>query len=732
MKMKRILAWTSLTLSLPVLAVPQAECADSLAQGSSYELDNVEIVQIRKLVQSDSAKLVYNVNEDPEAASSPLLEILRKVPGVTVDGEDNVRVNGQTNFRILLNGHEDAMLQGDIKALLKSFPASTIKKIEVISDPGAKYEAEGVGGILNIITNSGTRMAGFLGRLSGSLSTNSWNTSLYGRGKLGNVMLGANAVYSSGHTPWPSDHYRSWSEVEDFTGKGPALTRTRNTQRSGGWDYTGINIDGSWEPDTLNLFTFGINFDNNYWSQPGENLREAFAADGSPLWRLVRYSYNNSHDTGTGANFSYQHTFGEEHTLVASYLFGYGHNSQGSRYEEDSAESWGPAASYPYNASSSRTNLRNHVAQIDYANRFSPRHLLEAGAKASLRSQGTRDETFADTPVEMMDLTQIRDIFALYASYTGTYAKWGLRAGLRYEYTRTGLRYRVAGYTDFTRNLNDLVPDLAVNYNLTPASSLRLSYSQRIERPDLWALNPYADNLTPGKTEYGNPRLKSAHNHSFSIGYSNYDHPLTGSVKVGYRHADNLITDIIFMRDGIYNSTYANLGKRTQGFGDLDLGWNITKAFMISGYYRINYADYRADSPELKQKNHGWQQNVGGYAQYRTPRKWTVSANGGYWTPWIDLQSHGDHGYYYGLGLNKSFLKDDTLKFSLGLNNILPLKRKSFYTQGDETMQLRNGSTFRQWNVYASVAWTFGGLKVDVKRTAASAEADCAGSAPSK
>lgn len=115
-------------------------------------LQEVTVTAKKKLVQSDGATLTYNVEDDPESTVNTIIEMLRKVPMVTVDAEDNIMVNGNSDFKIFINGKEDPMLSGDVKTILKSTPASAVKKIEVITEPGAKYDAGGTGGILNLVT----------------------------------------------------------------------------------------------------------------------------------------------------------------------------------------------------------------------------------------------------------------------------------------------------------------------------------------------------------------------------------------------------------------------------------------------------------------------------------------------------------------------------------------------------------------------------------------------------
>ena len=119
----------------------------------STELDEVQVVAQRPLVKVEIDKLTYNAKDDPESSTSNVLDLLRKVPMVTVDGEDNIQLKGSSSFKIYMNGKPSNMITNNPSQVLKSMPANSVKDVEVITDPGAKYDAEGVGGIINIITD---------------------------------------------------------------------------------------------------------------------------------------------------------------------------------------------------------------------------------------------------------------------------------------------------------------------------------------------------------------------------------------------------------------------------------------------------------------------------------------------------------------------------------------------------------------------------------------------------
>ena len=179
--MKHFIFCLSLLLLASIPAAAQSEPSDSIVYAPTdslpdvEELEGVTVTAKKPVIQSEADRLIYNVDEDPAATTNSALEMMRKVPMLSVDGEDNVKLKGQENYKIYLNGKPDPTLSSNYKEVLRSMPASSIKKIEVITEPGAKYDAEGLGGIINIVTFSSARLEGYtvnIGANAGNTNAN--------------------------------------------------------------------------------------------------------------------------------------------------------------------------------------------------------------------------------------------------------------------------------------------------------------------------------------------------------------------------------------------------------------------------------------------------------------------------------------------------------------------------------------------------------------------------------
>ena len=230
----------------------EATGQDSVAVewSDTLQLQDVEVVTMRQLVKTMDDRVSYNVQADPEARTSTVLDMLRKVPLVSVDGQDNVRVNGGS-FKIYKNGHPDPALSSNPREVLRAMPASMIKRIEVITEPGARYDAEGATAILNIVTVEGVRIEGVNGTVSAALNTfGTPNASAYVAARAGKFTLGTTGFFQKqAHRQFASED-ETWTTYQD-TGT-TMYNRYRNKQPA--WVYS-LDLNASLEIDSLNLIT---------------------------------------------------------------------------------------------------------------------------------------------------------------------------------------------------------------------------------------------------------------------------------------------------------------------------------------------------------------------------------------------------------------------------------------------------------------------------------------------
>lgn len=687
------------------------------------ELDELTVTARKPIIQSDGATLTYNVDEDPSAATNTTLEMLRKVPMVTVDADDNIKIKGQSNFKIYVNGREDPMMSADSKNVLKSMPASSIKKIEVITEPGAKYDAEGVGGILNIITTSKSSVEGYNG-----------NINLYG----GNAYLGG-SVYALTKinkvtASLSSSYFNSGIALTD-------ITRTTEIAYSDGdlamqrfsslippvknrnWNS---NLNLSWEPDTLNLFTLTGYF-GNYSGNYNENQNaDALGRNLSPMWNYKKSASSHFSGLWTGFTASYQHNFDNKgHNLTLSYQFTAGNNKSTAKNGYIQVEGYYFAE--PADGTHDKSTNSTHTAQIDYTLPLRREgHILEAGAKANWYPESSRKETLYGPDLwnlivyepSVIRVTRINDVLAAYLSYGAKFGNFNAKAGIRYEHTRLGLRYKQGDYPDYTTRLNDLIPNAALSYQFTAASSLRLAYQMRISRPSASNLNPYIDDTTPAIVKFGNPNLKSSRFNNINLSYSNYGLKFGGSVSVGYSQNDNSIEEYYFMTDQLLNVTPMNIGHNRRWSLDVNGNWTIVKDLRFTLYGSVNHQEFYANlGSQGKMSNSGWGANFSASVDYTTPFKLRISGFAGAGTKGLILQGSGSAWDYHGFSFSRSFLKEERLTVSLNAQNIFHPHRSWRSEVSSPGMVLVQNTRVSTWNIGGSVSFRFGGLKASVKQT---------------
>ncbi len=691
-------------------------------------LKGVEVVAQKPLVKAEIDKVTYSIEDDPDSKTNSTLEMLRKVPLVTVDGEDKIQVNGSSNFKVHVNGKPNNMMSNNPTEVLKSLPANSVKSIEVITDPGSKYDAEGIGGILNIITTGGG-MEGYTVTLNAGVNNRGYNAGGYGTVQVGKFTVTGNYSYNHSDSP---ESYNSGIR-EDFTSDEFKHLTTGSVYKNKG-DFQFGSMEGSYEIDTLNLVTFSMNLFGGGSKNRGEGFTEMQNAQHQHV-----YSYNtlrkSDYDySSIGANFDYQRSFKKKgEYLTFSYRY------SGSPNNSEAYTDFVDIKDYPYDRdfirgqyydSDSRSD--EHTFQLDYTNPINKHHKVDAGVKYILRKNSSDSEYFKkddnDQYQKDEDLTtkydQGQDILAAYADYMLKTGKLGAKAGVRFEHTMMDVEYAYLPDRNFESSFNDLVPSASLTYQLADTKTIRANYNMRISRPGIWYLNPFRDISNPVSISYGNPDLETEKAHSFGLTFSSFSQKFNVNLSAGYSFVNNGIEHYSFMNNGVQENTYGNIGKTQRTRLSVWMNWNPGQKTRISLNGSGTYADFKSDSKELKVSNHGFQGSLYLNAQQTLPWNLRFSFYGGGSTPYISLQGEGSSYVYYGFSLSRSFLKENRLRVSISTSNLFNKYSTHSSERLTETFYSLDKSKYQQRSFGLNVSWRFGALKAQVKRTARSINND--------
>ncbi|WP_072546653.1 TonB-dependent receptor domain-containing protein [Mediterranea massiliensis] len=708
---------------------------------ASNELGQVEIVAQKPLVKADIDKIEYNVKDDPDSETNTLLEMLRKVPMVTVDGEDNIKVNGSSSFKVYVNGKPNNMMSNNPTEVLKSMPANTIKHIEVITNPGPKYDAEGVGGILNIVTEGGG-FEGYTVTVSGNVSNRGAGGGVFGTVQKGKFTVSARYNYNyndsprsySGGTQRATDPH---SEVANLDYEGSS---------KGDGSFQSGSMEASYEIDSLNLISasFGLWGGGNS-SNGGSNYVGNSPLDNHLLYQYGIGSHSKSSWYSIDGGIDYQRLSptikGRMFTL--SYKVNTRPQTSDSYSEYDIAYGHDDWTDYlrrlqdQHNDGSQNTT--EHTFQADYTTPIGEMHTIESGVKYILRNNSSDNDRYLRTSADNADYvfdneysTHYRhqnDIIAAYLGYGLKWKKLSGRLGVRYEHTIEDVKYLLGRGDDFRKNYDDVVPSASLGWKLTDLSNLRVGYNMRIYRPGIWYLNPYLDDSNPSSISQGNPELDSEHSHAFDLSYSNFTPKFNINLSARYSFTNNSIQSVTSLvseddipdlsedkktgKDVLY-TTYQNIGKSRNLNLSAYVNWNATKDTRI---YANLFGGYTSLKGAEGLENDGWNLFAFGGAQQTFKHDWRLSVNVFGQTPWIMLQGKGSSFFSYSVNLNKSFLNRRLSLSAFASNFFQKYNKFESHIEGQGFLQ-------DSWNKYPqmrfgfSVSYRIGELKASVKKAA--------------
>ena len=722
------ISFVLLALQFAVSAQTANDSINTAQQDSiplSISLDSVEVTAQRQLIRQSIDRVSYDVQADNDAKTQTVMDMLRKVPMVTIGRDENILVKGNSNYKIYKNGHLDPNLTKNAKEIFKAMPASAIKRIEVITDPGAREDAEGVNAILNIVMMDTRHMDGITGNVNaGYTSLNHTNIGGYFATQFGKLNLSVNYGYShmsKRETKLDSYIHRRYVEsgkTEDIANKG---TNPGNVHFA--------DINASYDIDSLNLLS--ASFGGYFCKQDIQGLADSEIFDGEG--NLI-YSYRENywlpdygHQSWNG-RFDYEHrTKRDGEKLTLSYMLAL------TRQHSDQETNYSNMVNFPFPymgfLTKAREHFTEHTFQVDYVRPFMQWNKIEFGAKYIDRSNMSkhRQDFYQEPnfPSYSTDFKHTTHIAAVYADYIYDHDRWSARAGLRYEYS-----YMLGNYPDgsgqsFHKHLNDFVPQASIQYQIDERQSLKLGYITSITRPGITYLNP-AIVTTPMRVDFGNPQLASARDQRLQLTYLYVGQNLTLQVVPQFNFSNDQIGSVVYAKDDMRYGTYGNVIKNRRFQIETYLQWKpFSKTTLVANL----------DYSHAIQKNTNLNMELTCNPLYyyvnvnqKLPWKLNISAYvfGQIGHAHENIYSYSRSLHRCGFNLQRSFLSDDRLTVRLTVNAPFN-KNLHYYTrtvQGDilgyeDTINSQNNRQFQ-----ISVSFRFGKLKSRVKKTETTIEND--------
>ena len=614
---------------------------------TSAALDAVVVTAERTMVEYQLDKRVVNVDKNIVASGGTATDVLQNVPSVSVDNDGNVSLRGSSNVKVLINGRPSELLASDLSTLLEQTPASSVESVEVITNPSAKYDPEGMSGIINIKLKDKSSpfmvpdsLPSFIPTVMGNISLN-YSTEKY------NLFFNADAGLRQRGS-------KSESDIEYLTGPGNPITHNFITQY-------GLN------PNRMGSVKFG----GEYYFNDKNSLLLSYQLRGGKRQRnsdiyAQDLLYNDSlryKQIATSDNDNINHSFNllytrkfdrkdEELTFDATFSIRQvqGEGDQEQIYADPAAN----FANYYLRRSITENHHQALNLKLNYLRPFDNGWRFETGYEGRMDwpdQQADYYRTVYDltaTPYALYDyfdslssthFNYRQQVHAVYATYGGNLTEaLSLQAGLRGEYASI-----------YGRDL----------------------YHRRVHRPHMWDLNPYMDIREDNQMSFGNPNLDPEYTNAFEVSYSLGVKKVNVFTSLYYRQTNNMITHYGFTwcADSVahyawwepYNSQYD--GYRASTRLNLSTGYNYGMEFIVDWqpfqWWKLNfslnlYQSHIEGSELLNNQSSESFQASGKFSSFMTlPKDWTIQLSGQYWAPWLDLQTQMDPSYWVDLAVKK-------------------------------------------------------------------------------
>lgn len=664
-------------------------------------LKGVEISASRPTIERKADRIVYNVENSAKSSGENVLDLLRSVPGVTVSGNDQIRINGKSDVQVIINGKVEVLNTEQLANLLKSIQSSNIKKIDVVSNPSARYDAESKGGVLEIQLKSSLQTG-----MNGSVYAN------YRQNEFASTEMGFNINVN--HKKWTlstnynfgyNNNYQKNTFKRDFTGDSAIIRFDEKSYDRNKFINHYANLSLKYNINDKNTIGIGGEIFQFYNPHTANSHLSVFnnislSENLNAIQKTINTSYGKGINPSANFNFrSVLDSMGSTLELMYDYTYSYlytnSHLDMGF-YDSTDSEKPIPHSDFiqdnPY-----IVNL--HTARLNYNKPLKKEHSIEFGVKFTwttttndiqFKNLSGTEYVFDSTKSNKFQYTE--NINALFSTWSKNWKKgWSTNLGLRIEQTNTNQRsYTLDKITK--KHYVDFFPSVFIQKNIKDKHSINLNFSRKINRPDFNDLNPFQFYLSPYSIWTGNENLRPQY---ANITEFTYTYKNAYSFFIGHENLNNNYTHLIFQDDSTKISTYRASNFKVRN--NLNIGININKELFkwwtISYSAQYTFFKYNSivnNSPFIV-TSHKF--NISLDNTFILPKDFTINVFGFYTSPHYDatdiMQSDG----MLNISVSKAFF-DKKLRIRLAGNDILGTKNMSYTTNFFNV----NSKTTNRWS----------------------------------
>ena len=649
---------------------------------TAQQIGEVVVQGQRSLVEEKVDRTVYNAEKDETTRGGDATDVLKRVPLLSVDLDGNVSLRGSSNIRVLINNKPSTIAASNVADALKQIPADQIKSVEVITSPSAKYDAEGSGGIINIITKK-DNLQGKTLDLRTSVGFRSSDLGLnagYRTGKMGFTLGGG--MRTGYNTPGSFENQQLTTSATDGTQR--LTTQQADTRRQNlggrfnfGWDY---------DINKQNALSFGaqLGLRNGQNYQDGL-LTRTYSGNSLDAANLLNTTLRDAQTTDQTNNLdlslNYTHLFAKpqhEFSLLTLY-------SRTNATNDFTNTVFTPDTDVVTQRLKNQNDSYNQevTVQADYQVPIGKSQLLELGAKdimRRVRSEYTyllangADGDFQ--PAAGSSLTNVfnynQNVAAGYASYTLSFLKnYSLKAGARYEHTTIDADFQT-GQTVQLPSYGVLVPSVNLSRKLSNGDMVKAAYNRRIQRPSLQFLNPNIQAANPLNVTQGNPALEPEYTNSYELSYSTFLKGTTLNFSTFARNTTGSIQPVRTVDGAVIRTTYANIGTENAYGLNVFANVNVAGKLSLSGGPDVYYAvlSNNVSDALFNARNRGWVASGRLFGSYNFTPKWGLQFFGFYRGRQVQLQGYQSGFGVYSLGLKRD-LWDKKGSLGFGVDNFL-------------------------------------------------------------